>query len=274
MTVFKTNCQMHKMTFIPILIKKLLLSSIPFAIIAICWIILHCYNVLPNWMIPSLTQTIIAFVKLLLDGTLCSLIISSTINSLPPYILGSSFAFLFGVLIGLNNTAKNIFLPFLSSIYPIPSIVWLPLIILFMGFTRTTVWIVIFISCFRKVIYNVIQGVVTINYKWILVAKNLEFSKIDIILKIILPGCLPHLFTGLRMGFASSWRSLIAAEMLVVSVGGLGKFIWMAQWNFDFDKVFCGVIIISIIGIIVEKFMFGILEKHTLMKWGIVYTET
>ena len=150
----------------------------------------------------------------------------------------------------------------------------LPLIILFLGFTRQAIWCVVFISCFRRLIYNVIEGVSSVNQNWILAAKNFGLSRLEIIFKVILPGSLPHILTGIRMGFASAWRSLIAAEMLVVTFGGLGKFIWMAQWAFSFEKVFVGIIVIAIIGLLMEKFVFGKLEKITLIRWGFIREET
>lgn len=255
-------------------IKNIGLGVIPFLFILLIWFISCYFNFLPKWLIPSPFQTAKAFWELTTDGTLVHLVIMSIANAVPAFIFGLVFSVIMGMLIGMSATARKIFCPFLSAIYPIPSLVWLPLIILFLGFTRETIWCVIFISSFRRIIYNVIEGVRSVNQNWILAAKNLGLNRIEIIFKVILPGALPHIITGIRMGFTSSWRSLIAAEMLVVTVGGLGKFIWMAQWAFDFDKVFTGIIVISIIGLLIEKFIFEKLEKITLIRWGFIREDT
>lgn len=251
-------------------IKNIGLGAIPFLFILLIWSVSCYFNFLPKWLIPSPLQTAKTFWELTNNGTLVQLIIMSAKNAVPAFIFGIIFAGIAGVLIGINATIRKVFSPFLSAIYPIPSLVWLPLIILFLGFTREAIWFVVFISCFRKIIYNVIKGVRSVNQNWILAAKNLGLNRIEIIFKIILPGSLPHIITGIRMGFASSWRSLVAAEMLVVTVGGLGKFIWMAQWAFDFDKVFTGIIVIAIIGLLLEKFIFEKIENITLTKWGFI----
>lgn len=251
-------------------IKNIGLGAIPFLFILLIWSVSGYFDFLPNWLIPSPFQTAKAFWELTIDGTLIHLVIMSAANAVPAFIFGLVFALIIGVLIGMSTIAKKIFCPFLSAIYSIPSLAWLPLIILFIGFTRETVWCVVFISCFRAIIYNVIEGVCSVNQNWILAAKNLGLSKIEIIFKVILPGALPHIMTGIRMGFASSWRSLIVAEMLVVTVGGLGKFIWMAQWFFSFEKVFAGIIVIAVIGLLMERFVFGKLEKITLTRWGFI----
>lgn len=253
--------------------KNIIFGAIPFLFILLIWSFLCYFNLLPKWLIPSPLQTARTFCKLITDGTMIKLVIMSAKNAIPAFIFGLIFAVIMGVLIGINKTIKKIFSPFLSAIYPIPSLVWLPLIILFLGFTRETVWFVVFISCFRKIIYNVIEGVRSVNQNWILAAKNLGLNRMEIIFKVILPGSLPHIITGIRIGFLSSWRSLIAAEMLVTTIGGLGKFIWMAQWSFNFDKVFAGIIVISIIGLLIEKFIFEKFEKITLTRWGLIREE-
>ena len=87
---------------------------------------------------------------------------------------------------------------------------------------------------------------------------------------MILPGALPQILSGLRIGFGSAWRSLIGAEMLVVTAGGLGKYIWMSQWNFKFDQVFSGIIVIALVGIAAEQLIFKRIEQATLHRWGMM----
>jgi len=251
-------------------IKDILLAIIPFAVIILIWQISWYFSLFPRWLIPSPLETLLTFCKLIQEGSLIGLIWISVENVVIAFLLAFVFAFILGTLIGINPTIKKIFFPFLSAIYPIPSLAYLPLVILILGFTRETVLFVVFISAFRKMIYNVIGGVRNVNPNWILAGKNLGLSKLRIVFKIILPAALPQIITGVRMGFGSAWRSLIGAEMLVVGVGGLGKFIWMAQWFLDFNKVFTGIIVIALIGVFIEQFVFKQIEKRTLIRWGLV----
>jgi NitT/TauT family transport system permease protein len=119
-------------------------------------------------------------------------------------------------------------------------------------------------------IYSVIGGVRDINHNWLLVAQNLELNKFKTITKVILPGALPQILSGVRIGFGSAWRSLIGAEMLMVTAGGLGKYIWMSQWAFKFDQVFSGVIVIALVGVLAEQIIFKKIEKITLVRWGLI----
>ncbi len=254
-------------------IKDIAFALIPFISLLLIWIIISHLGIVPNWLLPSPIKTLSTFFKLLLDGTIFNLLLLSSLNAIPPFILALIVSITLGMLIGINQTTRKILFPFLSFIYPIPSLAWLPFIILFLGFTRQTIWCVIFISSFMKMIYNVISGVRNINKNWILAARNFGLNKTEIAFNVIIPGALPQILTGMRMGFGSAWRSLIGAEMLVSSLGGLGTFIWMSQWFFNFEKVIVGILIIALIGIIIEKFIFKKIEKITLEKWGFIKEE-
>lgn len=255
------------------LAKTILLGAIPFGVILVVWYGFHYTNQSVSWLVPSPMETASSFFQLIKDGTLPELILTSLLNLIPPFILAAICAVILGVIMGLSETAFKIFHPILAAIYPVPSLAWLPFIILFLGFTREAIWMIIFLASFVRIIYNVIGGVQNINIEYILAAKNFGFNKLKIVLDVILPCALPQIITGLRVGFGSAWRSLIGAEMLVVTLGGLGKFIWMAQWYFNFDKVMAGIIAISLISIIVEEAIFKTLEKSTLVKWGSIREE-
>lgn len=255
------------------LIKKIALGSIPFLAILILWYIFYYFSQNLKWLVPSPIETASSFLQLITNGTLPKLILISLLNLIPPFILAAICAVVLGTIMGINGTVYKIFYPILSAIYPVPSLAWLPFIILFLGFTREAIWSVIFISSFVRIIYNVIGGVQNINIEYVLAAKNFGFNKLKIILAVILPCAFPQIITGLRIGFGSAWRSLIGAEMLVVTLGGLGKFIWMSQWYFSFDKVIAGIIVISLISIFIEEIIFKRLEKNTLVKWGFIREE-
>jgi ABC-type nitrate/sulfonate/bicarbonate transport system permease component len=263
---------MRKAKFIQ-LFKNIILGSIPFLVILVSWCVFYYLNQNLKWLVPSPIETASSFMMLISDGTLLGLILTSLINLVPPFIIATFCAVVLGTIMGINKIVYRIFHPILSAIYPIPSLAWLPFIILFLGFTREAIWFIIFISSFLRIIYSVISGVKNINIEYVLAAKNLGFSKFKIIRDVILPCAFPQIITGLRLGFGSAWRSLIGAEMLVVTLGGLGKFIWMAQWFFDFDKVIVGIVAISLISIFIEEIVFKRLEENTLVKWGFVREE-
>jgi len=251
-------------------IKNFILGISFFAAILVVWQILCFWGVISPWMLASPKETFFSFIKLAGDGTLANLLAISFLNIFPAFILAVAVSLILGVLVGISGTFRKMFDPFLSAVYLVPSLAWLPLIILFLGFSRQSIWAIIFISSFIRIIYNVIGGVRGIDQNWLLAAKNLELSRFSTIIKVIVPGALPQILSGIRIGFGSAWRSLIGAEMLVVTAGGLGKYIWMSQWSFRSEQVLAGIIAIALVGIIAEELIFKKIEKFTLIKWGMI----
>lgn len=250
-------------------IKNFILGVSLFVAVLAAWSIATTVHVIPAWILPSPEETFQSFLKLARSGALLELLWNSLINIFPSFVLSLLASLVLGIFIGANFIIRRMFLPFLAAINSVPSLAWLPLIILFFGFTRQTIWMVIFISGFMKMIYSVIGGVRDVDCKWLLISQNLELTRFETVIKIILPGALPQILSGIRLGFGSAWRSLIGAEMLMVSAGGLGKYIWMSQWAFKFDQVFVGVIIIALVGVLAEQVIFKKIEQITLVRWGL-----
>lgn len=249
-------------------IREILLAAIPFILILFLWSLVVYFNWMPNWFLPSPLKVALTFKEVVQNGTVVKIVFDTVLNLVPPYLVAVLISIVFGILIGANATIRKIFFPFISTLYPVPSLAWLPFIIIIFGFTRLSVWVLLFISCFLKMIYNMIAGVRNINSIWILVAKNLGLNKWQTVFKVIIPGALPNIITAMRIGFGSIWRSVIGAEMLVIGAGGLGKFIWAAQWTYSFDKVLVGILLIAIIGLTIETVVFKRIEAATLEKWG------
>jgi ABC-type nitrate/sulfonate/bicarbonate transport system permease component len=254
-------------------LKQFALASIPFVSIIIIWYAAVYFRWMPQWFLPTITNVLASAKNSLLDGTLGEITLESSLNLFPPYILAVVTSIVLGIIIGSSSTIRQIFFPFISTLYPIPSLAWLPFIIIIFGFTRQSIWVLLFMTTFLRMIYNMIVGVRNLNPIWILAAKNLGLNKTQIIFKVIIPGALPNIITGMRIGFGSIWRSVIGAEMLIGGAGGLGKYMINAQFAFAFDKIFVGILLIALIGLVVETFVFKRIETATLERWGVVAEE-
>lgn len=253
--------------------RNFILGAAPFILFIIAWDLAVRFGWLPNWIIAPPLQVIKALANMVQDGTLLRLLYSSMLNIMPAYFIAMLVATVGGILCGMNATAAKIIRPILSSFHTIPSIAWLPLIVLFLGLTRTSIWVLIIIATFSRSIYIVISGVETIRKEWLLVAKNLNLNPFQTVIYVVVPAASTQILAGMRSGFGSAWRTLIGAEMLVTSMGGLGKYIWYAQWYYEFDRVIAGIVVIAVIGITVEQLIFNPLEKITVQRWGMANTE-
>lgn len=253
--------------------RDALLYCVPFLLILIAWQLFRTFEIIPPWILPSPSETAIAFGSLVLDGTMLRLVATSAGHMIPAFVLSSITAIFVGLLVGLSSTWRKMLMPMLSVIYIVPTLAWLPLIVLFLGFTRSSIFVIVFLATFPKVVYPAIAGVQSINRTWILAGRNLGLTSFGVILKIVLPGALPYLVVGARLGFGSAWRSLIGAEMLVASLGGLGRFIWLAQWNYSFDRVLAGITVMIIVGLVAEQWLFRRAEDWVNARWNTVSGE-
>ena len=204
-------------------IKNLLLGLSPFIAILLIWEISSSLGLISEFLMPAPGKVFATFFKLIKEGVLLKLFLVSLLNIIPAFVLAAVAAVTMGTLIGVSYLWRRIFSPLLSAVYIVPSLAWLPLIILILGFTRETIWAVVMISSFTRIIYIVIGGIKSVNINYLLISKNLELSRLITVWKVILPAALPHILSALRIGFGSSWRSLVGAEMLVVTAGEIGR---------------------------------------------------
>ena len=243
-------------------VSSLVLGAIPFASLLGVWWLVWYFSIIPRWLLSSPTETWQTFFKLAQSGQLVKLLATSFTNATVSFTLALFVALLVGTVVGVNSTAKKVFLPFLSFIYPIPSLAWLPLIIMLFGFSRGSVWIIVGLSAFFRMVFPIINGIRSVNQRYLWTAENLGYSKWGKLVKIIYPAALPAIMSGIRVGFGSAWRSLIGAEIIVPLVGGLGSYIAQSQSQFRFDQVFAGVIVISFVSYAIEKLIFERLEER------------
>ena len=125
------------------------------------------------------------------------------------------------------------------------------------------------VTAFTPIAINVVSGVKQVDAMYIRAARMLGADGKTLFLRVLLPGALPQLISGLRIGLGNGWRVLVAAEMIVGTGTGLSYAIVQARWTLDYASAFVCVIIICIIGLIVERCLFIPLEKMTAEKWGI-----
>ena len=103
------------------------------------------------------------------------------------------------------------------------------------------------------------------------IGRNYEFSTMDILFRILLPASLSYIIAGIKIGWARAWRASISAEMIFGAtggIGGIGWYIFNKRVFMDTAGLFAGLIVIILIGIVIENFVFGRLEKATIKKWG------
>lgn len=248
----------------------ILLAIIPFICLLAVWLIIVKYQFIPSWLLYSPLDVWQKIKDIATNGILLKLIQISLTNALIAFFIALLFSMFLGLAIGLNQTIKKIFLPFLSFLYPIPSLAWLPLIIIIFGFQPISIWIIVALSAFFKMVFGIANAIRSVNRNLIWAAKNFGYNKLSLVFKIIIPAAFPQIMASIRIGFGSAWRSLIGAEIIVPMVGGLGSYIVNSQWQFRFDQVLAGILIITLISYTIEKIIFERIEENIMIKYNVL----
>jgi NitT/TauT family transport system permease protein len=224
----------------------------------------------PRKLFPTLEDIARSFIDLTASGILPHHALDTLIRLLSGFFLAAIFGLTIGVLMGRSRRMEDIFLPLVSILAPIPGLAYTPLFLLWFGPGEySAVALVAFVSSF-SIIYNSWTGVKAVKEIWVRSAQAMGADDRRMFTHVILPGALPYILTGLRLGLAQAWRILVAVEMLAAVPWGLGWLIFGAREFLNTDAMMAGVVVIALIGLALEKFVFQKIENYTVVRWGMV----
>jgi NitT/TauT family transport system permease protein len=242
----------------------------PFVVVGAIWEVVAWAGVFPHRLFPTLEEIAFTFVRLTANGILPHHAIQTMIRLLTGFALASVFGVTIGVLMGRSRRAEDIFLPLVSIVAPIPGLAYAPLFLLWFGLGNiSAVLLVGFVASF-PIIFNSWTGVKAVKEIWVRSAQSMGADDRRMFRHVILPGALPYILTGLRLGLAQAWRILVAVEMLAAVPWGLGWMIFGAREFMNTDVMMCGIVVIGIIGLALEKLVFQKIEDFTVVRWGMI----
>ena len=176
---------------------------------------------------------------------------------------------LIGIAIGMTRWGRVIFKPLISAIMPVPTLAWTPILLLAVGVNDRTTILIVFLASSFQVVYMIVAGIEMMSTRVFWVAQSMGASRMQIFWMVIIPGIMPSLITGMRLGTGYAWRALIAAEMLAASSYGLGFMIYDASEYMNMDVIYGGIALIAVLGYLIENVLIGRLEAATVDKWGV-----
>jgi len=180
--------------------------------------------------------------------------------------IGCSFGICVGIIIGLFSLARAGLVPLVAAIFPIPKIALLPLFVIWFGIDETSKYALIALGTFTPTVVATYGAVDNVDRTLIRMGQSYSLSWMSIVRKIVLPGAMPGVLSGLRISLAIAIILLVAAEMLGAEYG-IGAYILQAGSLYDLERLFAGVAILSVMGVLVSA-MIGLLEK-ILLKWRV-----
>jgi NitT/TauT family transport system permease protein len=169
-----------------------------------------------------------------------------------------------GIMIGWNRLSAGAFDPLIQMLRPIPITAWLPFSIAVFGIANMGSVFLIALGAFYPVVINTTAGARSIEKNWIRAAQMMGASRIDVLLRVVLPASLPSVFTGLRIGLGIGWTAVIVSEMVAVK-SGLGYVLWDAYYIGRMDVVIADMASIGLLGFLSDRLIVAL--EHWLLGW-------
>src|SRR4051812_26928121 len=180
------------------------------------------------------------------------------------FIIGAGIALPLGLFMGRKPLIYDLFNPLLQILRPIPPIAYIPLSILWFGLGNPPAFFLISLGAFFPVLVNTIAGVRNVDAIYVRVAQNLGAPPATLFRRVLLPGAMPSILAGMRIGIGVAFICVIVAEMIAVN-NGLGYRILEAREYFWSDKIIAGMISIGLLGLAIDTGMARLNDR--LLRW-------
>ena len=217
---------------------------------------------------PPLETIGAALVAMIADGSIFKHTLATMLRVAVGLAIALALAIPLGMLMGRHPRWERILRPPVVVLMPIPSLAWVPLVVLWFGIgSVATVLVVVYASTF-SLLYNVWTGVKTINPLWVRAAQAMNADGTRLFRYVIWPAALPSIITGIRLAFGRAWIAVIGGELLASPEWGLGKLIFDAKEYLNADVMLAALLVVGVIGLFFERVVFQWLEQVTVNKWG------
>jgi NitT/TauT family transport system permease protein/taurine transport system permease protein len=246
-----------------------LLPALPFALVLAAWMAGWAILQPNKATLPPVGDVVEAVWTRAADGELLGHIAASLWRLFLGATVGIVTGIVGGFIAGLYRHVATFLNPLVVFFNAISGIVWLPLMIGWLGIGTALAVFIIWNTVFFIVFQNTVLGVQLVPQVYEQGVQALGGGRLETIRSVILPGALPYILTGIRSGLGFGWRALIAAE-LVGAPNGLGQMIFAAAEYHRSDIIIAGCLIIGCIAIAMDRWILAPIERRTIERWGLV----
>ncbi len=239
-------------------------------LIALVWEVYA--RVLDNALVlPAFSSTVVAMISAMVSGELPQATIYTLTLLFKGYLVGVLIAAALTAFASATRLGADLLETLTAMFNPLPSIALLPLAMIWFGLGEASVIFVLVHAVLWAVALNTHSGFREVSRTLRMVGQNYGLTGLRYVWRILIPGAFPSILTGLKIGWAFAWRTLIAAELVFGSTsgsGGLGWYIFERKNQLLIPEVFAGLLTVILFGLLVENLVFKTLEKRTVSRWG------
>lgn len=257
---------------IRLLKNKILQAALFYLLLVVIWALVNYFFVemLALWKsyaFPSPTGVLIALDALISKGLLGVGIQSSFYRLLTGYAISLMLGIILGLVISRVTFLDRNLRPLILGLQTLPSVCWVPFAILWFGLGNEAIIFIEVVGSTFAMVLATIAGVKNIDPVFVKVSKTYGAKGFKLYTHVIIPAAIPDLVTGMKQAWSFAWRGLMAGEMLV-GTSGLGQILMMGRELADINQVAAMIIVILVIGVVVERMVFGYLEDKIRKRWG------
>ena len=228
----------------------------------------HLNNAL---IMPTFMDTMRAFTHRIATGELLLKSWASIKVLLMGYGIGLVLALAITVFAMASRVGNDLLETLTAMLNPLPAIALLPLALIWFGLGNASIVFVLVHAVMWPIALNTHSGFLGVSPTMRMVGRNYGLTGLEYVWRILIPAAFPSILSGLKIGWAFAWRTLIAAELVFGTTsgsGGLGWFIYENKNVLDISAVFAGLFTVILIGLLVENLIFATVERRTVRKWG------
>jgi NitT/TauT family transport system permease protein len=250
--------------------RRGVLKALVVVMLALLWEI-YARSLDNSLLFPTLSATLTALFEALVHGDLINKIWASVRVLLVGYAAGLALSAVM-ITIAMSSRLGDAFLETATSMFnPLPAVALIPLAMIWFGLGSASTVFVLVHAVLWPVSLNTHSGFLAVSPTLRMVGRNYGLTGIRFITQILIPAAFPSILTGLKIGWAFAWRTLIAAELVFgvsTGSGGLGWFIYEKKNFLEIPSVFAGLLTVVVLGLIIEGLIFGRIERRTTRRWG------
>ncbi|GGU19331.1 ABC transporter permease [Streptomyces violascens] len=265
--------QTHRTPVREVLVKKVLPPLTAVALVLVVWQVLVSAKVTDEYKLPAPSAVLSSLKDMWLQGTLLDIVWTSVSRGLLGFLLALAIGTPLGLIVARVKFVRAAIGPILSGLQSLPSVAWVPPAVLWLGLNDSMMYAVILLGAVPSIANGLVSGVDQVPPLYLRAGRTLGATGVRGAWHILMPAALPGYLAGLKQGWAFSWRSLMAAEIIASSPDlglGLGQLLENGRNNSDMPGIFLAIILILIVGIAIDLLIFSPLERRVLRGRGLL----
>src|SRR5882724_8114604 len=232
------------------------------------WQSLYSFGAIPDYLFPSPFQVAKKLNELLVEGLLWPSIKATLIRMVIGFAVAAIIGLLIGLLMGMSRLVNSCLRSLFLGLQTLPTAAWVPVSLLLFGIKEEGIYFVILMSAMPAVAIATSDGILQIPPIYLRAAKTLGASPLAMPLTVILPAALPSIVTGIKLGWTLGWHGAVSAELIKSSVG-LGYLLYMGRELNDASQVIAIMLITILVGLLLDRFVFGLVQQRIRQRWGL-----